>query len=181
VINPYAVRVTVLHVEHPARGGRIIKDSTIVSTVERNGRRRNSMATHGMEQVLNQPLSGAEVKECILAKIREVLNGDGRLSDFFAFPTFRFHADIGIVLQNAVEPEINRQVDGGKGPPVDYQGKVETVMVHAEQADMTPNEARVEAELEVPVLTRDEKGREVTRGVKYQKPKKNHPVSSHRK
>lgn len=131
------------------------------------------MSTQGMEQVMNLPLNGLEVRKCILAKIEEVLSLDTRLAEYAAFPAFRFHADIGIVLQGAVHDTVERIVDGEGGKWSDAANVPSAhVVVHAEQLEMPPNEARVEAGIGVPVLTRDEKGREVTKEIKYAKGKK---------
>lgn len=123
----------------------------------------------GIEQVLNRPLSGAEVRQIIVAKIERMLAGDSRLADFIAFPAFRFHADIGIVLQGAVHEEISRELDGGQGDMIPNAEDEQTLLLHAEQAEMPPNEARVDAGIGVPVLTRDERGREVEKLAHYDK------------
>jgi hypothetical protein len=123
----------------------------------------------GIEQVLNRPLSGAEVRQIIVAKIERMLAGDSRLADFIAFPAFRFHADIGIVLQGAVHEEISRELDGGQGDMVPNAEDEQTIVSHTSQTEMPPNEARVDAGIGVPVLTRDERGREVEKLAHYDK------------
>jgi hypothetical protein len=123
-----------------------------------------------MEIVLNQPLNGAEVREIIMAKIKETLDLDTRLHEMMAFPSFRFTADIAIVLTGAVHSEVSRTVEGGVGDVnADPSEPAMHVVAHAEAMEMPPNQARVEAGIGVPVLTRDEKGRPVERLVKYDK------------
>jgi hypothetical protein len=136
------------------------------------------MPAGAMEQVLNKPLSGSEIKQIVPAKVAEAvaeavrdrLERDGRMSDWFAFPAFRFRGDFVIVLSGAVHDEIKHTVEGGAGSVVDNRdAPAAHVMVHAEQGETTPNQARVEAGLDVPVLTHDAKGRQVEKGVKYGK------------
>jgi len=53
------------------------------------------------KEVLTKPLSGREIKDIILAKLASVLNGDSRLADYVAHPSFKFRIDLGIVLTKA--------------------------------------------------------------------------------
>jgi hypothetical protein len=126
-----------------------------------------------VEQVLNKPLSGHEVRKIIVSKLEQVLAGDSRLSEFVAFPSFQFRLDLALVLTGAPEPhdKIERVIEGGVGDVTSDPNLPATAITHSLSQDkMPPNEARVDAGLEVPVLTRDEKGREVEKGIKYGKP-----------
>jgi hypothetical protein len=123
-----------------------------------------------MEIVLNHPLNGSEVREIILLKIKETLDKDTRLHEMMAFPSFRFTADIAIVLTGAVHSEIARTVEGGEGDmDADPDMPAMHVIAHSETVEMPPNQARVDAGIGVPVLTRDERGKQVERLVKYAK------------
>jgi len=123
-----------------------------------------------VERALNMPLNGNEVKEIILAKIRETLDRDGRLNEYLAFPAFRFTADIAIVLAGAIHSEVARTVTGGEGDVEAQTGKPNVHAVsHTEGQEQPPDIARRDAGLGVPVLSRDEKGRQVERLVKYAK------------
>lgn len=116
------------------------------------------------------PLNGNEVKEIIVAKVKEALDHDGRLNGYLAFPAFRFTADIAIVLAGAVHSEVARTVEGGEGDVEAQTGKPNVhVLAHAESSEMPPDLARRDAGLGVPVLSRDEKGRQIERLVKYAK------------
>lgn len=123
---------------------------------------------HGHEMVLNNPLSLEEVREIILTKLRDTLRNDTRLMDYFACAAFRFHCDIAIVLQGAVHSDITLTIEGGVGQ-MGAPEQQHTVVSHTEQMEMPPNQARIEAGLGVPVLTRDEQGRQVEKKVKYGK------------
>ena len=54
------------------------------------------------EVVMNKPLSGLEVREIILRRLRDTLNGDTRLADFIAYPAFSYRLDLAVLLQGAV-------------------------------------------------------------------------------
>jgi hypothetical protein len=125
------------------------------------------------EQVLNKPLTGEEVRKIIIAKLESALRGDSRLVDYTAYPSFQFRLDLAIVLTGAPEPhdKIERTLEGGVGDVnADPNLPATSVVHHIEQGTMPPNEARVEAGLDVPVLTRDDRGREVEKGIRYGKP-----------
>lgn len=125
-----------------------------------------------IEQVIPKPLSGEEIRQIILGKLAAALNGDTRLADYVAFPSFRYRLDLHIILETKVEEmsKIDVQHEGGRGPEtVGDTANVQAVFVHQEQQEMPPNEARVEAGLGVPVQTHDEKGRPVEKLVKYGK------------
>lgn len=122
-----------------------------------------------METVLNKPLSGEEVRKIILAKLETVLRGDTRLSDFIAYPSFAFRLELAIMLEGAVHDKVDHTVMGGRGTVDESSPNLSAVTHHIDQSPMTPNEARVDAGLGVPVLTHDEKGRPVEREVKYAK------------
>lgn len=125
------------------------------------------------EQVLNKPLSGEEVRRIIMVKIGEMLTTDSRLAGHMAFPAFAAKVTIAIELEGAVHPKIDREIDIKVGDPgSDPNRGAEYAVLSTEMTPMPPNEARVDAGLGVPVLTHDEKGREVEREVKYAKPVK---------
>jgi hypothetical protein len=125
------------------------------------------------EQVLNKPLSGEEVRRIIMVKIGEMLTMDSRLAGHMAFPAFAAKVTIAIQLEGAVHPNVDREIDiKHNNPGSDPNVPAEYVVLSTEQTAMPPNEARVDAGLGVPVLTHDERGREVEREVKYAKPVK---------
>jgi hypothetical protein len=122
------------------------------------------------EVVLNKPLSGQEVRDIILSKLKRALDGDTRLADYVAFPAFRYRLDLAILLAGAVHDDVQLTQESGKGPEFTDDGQgVGAVTLHQGQHEMPPNEARVEADLGVPVLGHDEKGRPVEKTVKYGK------------
>jgi hypothetical protein len=127
-----------------------------------------------MAEILNQPLSGEEIKSIILAKIKRALDNEGRITNFAAYPSFRFVADISILVPGAVHDQIDRQVEGGVGemPP----GQPATgITVTAGQEEVHPNVARQQAGLGIPTLTTDQQGRSVEKAVVYDEPVSRQP------
>lgn len=124
-----------------------------------------------VEQVMNKPLSGQEVREIVIAKFREKLSGDTRLADYVAVPAFEFRIDFTMLLDGAVHNEIRDKIEHRRGTVDEHSDNLTAITAHIQQSQMPPNQARVDAGLEVPVLSHDEKGRPVEKGVKYAKEK----------
>lgn len=124
-----------------------------------------------VEQVMNKPLSGQEVKEIMIAKLRDKLYGDTRLADYIAVPAFEFRIDLTMLLDGAVHNEIQEKIEGKRGVVSESSDNLTAITHHIQQSQMPPNQARVDAGLEVPVISHDEKGRPVEKGVKYAKEK----------
>jgi hypothetical protein len=124
------------------------------------------------EVVLNKPLTGEEVRQIVINKLVDRLRGDTRLADYVAVPAFEFRLDLVLLLEGAVHNRIEHTVEhsvGAVNVDNDDTGAVTAVSHHIEQKQMPPNEARIDAGLDVPVLTHDEKGRPTEKGVKYGK------------
>jgi hypothetical protein len=127
-----------------------------------------------VEQVLNKPLSGEEVRRIIVSKLEQTLADDTRLAAYLAFPSFTFRLDVAIILTGSVAGNVERTIESGVGRVDEDPNQPATVLTHhVEQPLLPANEARVDAGLGVPVLTRDERGREIERTVKYTKEQKN--------
>lgn len=121
------------------------------------------------EVVLNKPLTGEEVRQIIVNKLIDRLRGDTRLADYVAVPAFEFRLDLVLLLEGAVHNKIEHTVESNVGSVQADSENVTAVSAHIEQKQMPPNEARIDAGLDVPVLTHDEKGRPTEKGVKYGK------------
>jgi hypothetical protein len=122
-----------------------------------------------VEQVINKPLTGEELKRIVLNKLADKLNGDTRLADYIAVPSFQFRLDLVMMLNGAVHDDIRHTVEGKQGKVDEDASDLRAESLHIEQGEMPPNEVRVDAGLEVPVMSHDEKGRPVEKGVKYAK------------
>lgn len=121
------------------------------------------------EKVLNKPLSGEEIRQMIVNQVVKMLAGDIRLAGHHAFPACSFNVKIHLELAHSqlspVEREVSDVIGDSTGLDIDRDDKEATV------PEMSPNEARVENDLPVPVLTKDEKGRPVEKKVKYSRDK----------
>lgn len=125
------------------------------------------------ETVLNKPLSGSEVRRIILNQLERTLAGDSRLADYLAFPSFSFRLELALVLTGAPEPhdQLERVVEGGVGDISSDPSQIATALTHhLEQSPLPPNQARMENGLGIPVLTHDEKGRQIEKEIRYGQP-----------
>lgn len=122
-----------------------------------------------VEQVINKPLNGKEIRDIVMAKVAERLNGDTRLADYMAFPAFEFKFTLTMILENAVHDKIELEGAGKRGEVNPASDGLVGIQAVVSGERMPPNQARVDAGLEVPVLTTDDKGRPTEKGVKYGK------------
>lgn len=127
-------------------------------------------AAGGFEQVLNKPLTGAEVREMIISKVRRAFDGDTRFADYVAFRAVEFEIDIAVKMHGAAIPEVNHALSGGAiteeaATTGDIGKDTDIVVLHDHQPAMPPNEARIEHDLPVPVLVPGKGGME-EKGVK---------------
>ena len=115
-----------------------------------------------IERSLNDPLTAAEMKEIILARIQKDLDANSFLSDDITYPAFGFSFEMNITFPTGRKTLVwDRQGD--------ISDKHEKVAVRVEyQAPDSPNRAREENDLPLPVLVQTPSGTEKRR-VKYQK------------
>lgn len=127
-----------------------------------------------MENVVNAPLSGEEIQQVIVNKVREALKRNQRLLPYLAFASFSFKAEIVILLggvQNSelVQPVIH-SISGSQGATVDPDAEGSDVVTeHVEQQEAPPNQVRIDNDLPVTVLAKDHMGRQIEKKVKYGK------------
>lgn len=127
------------------------------------------MAGH-LEQAINKPLSGEEIRAIIMTKIKDLLDGDCRLSSHTAFVAMRGKFSIALELEGNYPISMDRETEFKVGKPGEDPNRPAEYAVMTEAIDpMHPNEARYEAGLDIPTLSHDEKGRQVERGVNYGK------------
>jgi hypothetical protein len=123
------------------------------------------------EMTLNDPLSGAEIKEISVRKFAEALNRDCTLTDDITYPGFSlcFEARISFVRSTTPPTLIWGDVNGGltvKGGP-DTEAIV-SVASGAYETD-SPNTAREENSLPIPVMIQTPSGPKREK-VKFQVP-----------
>lgn len=102
-----------------------------------------------------KPLSGAEVRDAIVFDIKKALSLDDRLAGHLAYDGFTYKATISISIPSAVNSSFVRELQGGRGEPVNDP---EEVLVEAERALGAPNQVRLSSEQPIPVLVDDGKG-----------------------
>jgi hypothetical protein len=120
------------------------------------------------ERVLANPLSGKEIIEAVVDKVRQALQRDCYLTPNLAYDFYE--ADVKVSLTAH---------DVGRAAKVevavhDTQGENEDAALEASDASFhvdaeAPNVVRVESGQPVPVLTKDPDGRPAVRGIKYSK------------
>lgn len=120
------------------------------------------------EQTMNNPLSGAEVVEAVLDRLRTELRKDCYLNPSSAYDWFSCKVSIELDMHDAGSLiKVDRAVTAENG---DKPGEVESLQhvsggFHIDPAP--PNVVRVETGQPVPTLTRDEHGKDVVKGVRY--------------
>jgi len=121
------------------------------------------------ELSLNDPLSGGEIKEIILAVIKKRLDGDCTLMGGLAYAGFSATFDIKIgYLRSLTKPTL---IWGDAGQITD--GEVESAgatTVADTYVSPSPNVARQDHDLPIPVMVQTPKGPE-RRRVRIEKPK----------
>ena len=121
------------------------------------------------EQVLNKPLSGEEIRQMIVKQVEKMLAGDSRLAAHFAFPACSFSVKVHIDLAHSQLSPVDRETSGvmNENPNTHNYPRIESVDEEISVPELPPNEARVEHDIPVPVLAKDDKGRTVEKRVKY--------------
>ena len=119
------------------------------------------------ERTLAKPLSGAEIREAIIHKLREQMQRDCFLAPHIAYASFSFQLKLDVQFQNtgtSIKETTIRATDAG--------GEVIAAdMEHAELAvsgePQPPNEVRVETGQGVPTVVQKPQGGIEERKVKY--------------
>ena len=118
------------------------------------------------EQIMPLALSGEEVKEAIMFKVRQSLSRTCNLHNDSAYTSFKAEILIRLTLSDygrdvsdnhLVEVESNSGLEGSEPRTVESNVTLEP---------MPPNQLRVETDQPVPVKT-TEKGKQVIKHVKY--------------
>ena len=121
------------------------------------------------EITIAQPLSGEEVIEAILVKVRKMLRDDCFLSPNSAYESFE--ADIAVkvkMLDIGRMPEVAIQAHVASDTPVNENG--EDFALNAAEAHLSttpPNQVRVESGQAIPTLVETAEGKKDIRPVKY--------------
>lgn len=105
---------------------------------------------------LNDPLSGAEIKQICVQKFADSLDRDSTLTDDFTYPgfTLKFEATIGFLRSTTTSTMVWGNSVNGKNPGTDAQ----QVPVNVEYKTDSPNTAREENDLPLPVMVQTPSG-----------------------
>jgi hypothetical protein len=125
----------------------------------------------GRDSTLNDPLSGAEIKEIIRQKVSEALDRDCTLVDDHTYPGFhlKFEASIGFVRSTTP----STMIWGEQGTKIVGGPDTSQDQVTAEYQTDSPNTAREENNLPMPVMIQTPSGPKREK-VPFTKPGKKH-------
>ncbi len=125
------------------------------------------------EQAIPQPLSGAEIKDAILYRVREALNQDCFLNDITAYETVQGVIGIRLAMKDCGrDAVVEKRVDVQHGPSVSATDS--GVRIEEADIDITaapPNEVRLDTEQPIPTLVETPEGKREVKRVSYAKPK----------
>jgi hypothetical protein len=120
------------------------------------------------ERVLANPLSGSEVMEAVLDKIRTKLQSDCYLSPNVAYDYFTCNVKLSLRAHDVgrtAEVEVDETITAGESNP--EHAALEAADAEFQIEAAPPNEVRVETGQPVPVLTRDSDGKPEVKHIKY--------------
>lgn len=118
------------------------------------------------EQTIAQALSGAEVVDVILEKVRQALRRDCYLNPVAAYEAFSAEISISVRLKDSGRvPEVKIVVPVVSGATMDENA----FLAHADSAiaEAPPNQVRREHGLPIPTLVSESDGRRDIRPVRY--------------
>ncbi len=125
------------------------------------------------EVAVAEPLSGTEVVEAVLNRVRDQLRRDCFLSPNSAYEYFTAEVRIKVkAIDVGREADVDKTVvvTLGKAPEDPNDPRLETVSAESDMERQAPNIVRRQAGLSVPVQTEDGTGKVESRRVKYAKP-----------
>lgn len=108
------------------------------------------------ETVLNDPLSGAEIREIVLQKVEDALKRDCTLVDDLTYPgfTLKFEATIAYQRATTAGTLVWHQSTTGKKP----EGETDENLIEAAYQTDSPNRAREDHDLPMPVMVQTPSG-----------------------
>ena len=119
------------------------------------------------ERTLAKPLSGAEILEAMVTKIRHALSRDCFLSPHLAYASYSFQADIRFQFQHTGTAIKESQVHvTGQGGEV-TTAEMESIDIHVSDEPKPPNEVRVETGQGVPTQVVKPQGGVEEKKVRY--------------
>lgn len=124
------------------------------------------------EKVLNNPLTGEEIVLALADRIAQSLRRDCFLNPHTAYEFYEAKIHIEVKMNDAglSEREVKQTILATEG--VEPEDGVDGVVGDLIVVPKPPNEERVTTGQPVPVLTRDEYGKTVTKHIQYARTKK---------
>ncbi len=120
------------------------------------------------EKTLNNPLNGREVTEAVLDAIRTRMESDCYLNPNSCYEWFSAVITVKLSMRDAgVDVQVDKSISVMQGGDSDEPATTVDDEFSIEPAP--PNEVRVNSGQPVPVLTKDENGKYVEKGIKYSK------------
>ena len=120
------------------------------------------------EMTIAKPLSGPEIIEAIVYKIRENLGKNTLLSPHRAYKSFSFDNVLTINLNSQCLP-VEQAMGFAKGGSDGEHNGEETTIINQSQPALSPNEVRRDTEQGVPVLVKTPQGKVEEKRLKYAK------------
>ena len=120
------------------------------------------------ERVLANPLSGSEVMEAVIDKIRRKLQSDCFLSPNTSYDYFTCDVKLNLRAHDVGRTaEVNVEQTVTQGEPNPEYAALEAAEAEFQIEAAPPNEVRVDTGQPVPVLTKDAEGKPDVKHIKY--------------
>lgn len=122
------------------------------------------------EQTLALPLSGEEVIEAVVEKVRGLLRQDCFLSPVTAYEAVSGEIRVKLKMRDVGRiPEVEVVVPVRVGSVDPDNAAIDAVEATLYIEEQSPNQVRVEAGIDVPALVESEGGKKEIKGIKYAK------------
>ena|ERR1700692_240978 len=122
------------------------------------------------ETTLKEQLSGNEIIEAVVDKVRAKLRGDCYLNPNSAYDWFTAKINIELDMHDTGQMvPTNHEVKAESGAPPEDEDEIQHVRDGVEIEAAAPNTVRVESGQGVPTRAKDEQGREVVKHVHYKR------------
>jgi hypothetical protein len=120
------------------------------------------------EETLAQPLSGEEVVDRILGRIREMLLKDCYLNPVAAYESFAASIQVEVKLNDCGrQPEVRIQAKVESDTPFVENENSAIEQAEAELYPAPPNQVRMDAGLPIPTLVETPEGRKEIKNIRY--------------
>jgi len=136
------------------------------------------------ETTIAAPLSGEEVVETIVYRVRQALFGDCHLNPYLAYLSFEAEITVKVKLRdNGRDPEVEQQirVSGGSSEIRQELKTQEWSSSYVYMEDAPPNAVRQSANLPIPTIVERSDGRKEQTKMKYARKTEEQPGHEHEK